>query len=395
MVNRLRPFLNQIVGPFQSSFLPGKGTTDNAIIFQEAIHSMRKSKRKKGDMVFKIDLEKAYDNVRWDFLQFCLQRSGFPLITTKLIMFCVSSSSLTILWNGCRLPSFTPIRGLRQGDPLSPYLFVVCMECLSQAIIKAVDDGYWKPVRLSKNGPPLSHLFFADDVLLFSKATNSQALKIATILTRSASCSGLKVNITKSKVFFSPSTLQGKINTIVTNTSINRTHSLEKYIGFPMMHGRLQRRDFEFLEEKISQRLASWKHNFLNKAGRMTLVKSVLNSIPNYYMQVAWLPQSTCDSIDRMARNFLWKGTSNKGIHLVGWDKITKPKKLGGLGIRKAREANTYLLGKLVWSMHQNCDTLWVQVLRHKYLNDDMFLTITKKIWRYYMECYHEGSPGP
>jgi hypothetical protein len=89
MVNRLRSFFNQIVGPFQSSFLPGKGTTDNAIILQEAIYSMRKSKRKKGDMVFKIDLEKAYDNVSWEFLQFCLQRNGFPLITIKLIMFCL------------------------------------------------------------------------------------------------------------------------------------------------------------------------------------------------------------------------------------------------------------------------------------------------------------------
>jgi hypothetical protein len=173
MVNRLRSFFNQIVGPFQSSFLPGKGTTDNAIILQEAIHSMRKSKRKKGDIVFKIDLEKAYGNVSWEFLQFCLQRNGFPLITINLIMFCVSSSSLAILWNGRRLPSFTPTRGLRQGDPLSPYIFVLCMESLSQVIIKEVDDGHWNPVRLSKNGPPLSHLFFADDVLLFTKATNS------------------------------------------------------------------------------------------------------------------------------------------------------------------------------------------------------------------------------
>lgn len=79
MVNRLRPFLDQIVGPYQSSFLPGRGTCDNDVILQEAIHSMRKSKRKKGDMVFKIDLEKAYDNVNWVFLEGCLQRNGFPL----------------------------------------------------------------------------------------------------------------------------------------------------------------------------------------------------------------------------------------------------------------------------------------------------------------------------
>ncbi|MCI15307.1 RNA-directed DNA polymerase (Reverse transcriptase), partial [Trifolium medium] len=221
------------------------------------------------------------------------------------------------------------------------------MESLSQVIIKEVDEGYWNPMRLSKNGPPLSHLFFADDVLLFAKATNSQALNIASTLNHFASCSGLKVNVAKFKVFFSSSTKRGKMNSIVTSTGINQTHSLGKYLGFPMMHGRLQRKDFEFLEEKISHRLASWQHNLLNKASRMTLVKSVLNSIPNYYMQVAWLPQSTCDSIDRMARNFLWKGNSNTGIHLVGWEKITKPKKLGGLGIRKAREANTSLLGKL------------------------------------------------
>jgi hypothetical protein len=94
------------------------------------------------------------------------------------------------------------------------------------------------------------------------------------------------------------------MRSIVTTTSILRTLSFEKYLGFPMMHGRLQRRDFEFFEESISQRLASWQHHLLNKVGRMTLVKSVLNSIPNYYMQVAWLPQSTCESIDRLARNF-------------------------------------------------------------------------------------------
>jgi hypothetical protein len=253
------------------------------------------------------------------------------------------------------------------------------MEFLSQVIIKNSADGHWKPVRLSRNGPPLSHLFFADDVLLFAKATQSQALNIASTLKSFAESSGLKVNNAKSKIFFSSSTRRGKIATIVASTGINRTHSLEKYLGFPMLHGRLQRRDFEFLEEKISKRLASWQHNLLNKAGRMTLVKSVLNSIPNYYMQVAWLPQTTCDSIDRMARNFLWKGSSNTGIHLVGWDKITKPKKVGGLGIRKARDANTSLLGKLVWNIHQNNDALWVQIIKHKYIKEEAFLSITKK----------------
>lgn len=100
LVNRLRPFLNDIIGPHQSSFLPGRCTSDNAIILQEIVHGMKKSKKKKDDVACKIDLEKAYDHVSWDFLQICLQDFGFPPSIVKLIMFCVTSSSLSILWNG-------------------------------------------------------------------------------------------------------------------------------------------------------------------------------------------------------------------------------------------------------------------------------------------------------
>jgi len=152
--------LDQIIGPFQSSFLPGRSTSDNAIILQEVVHTMRKSKRKKGDVVYKLDLEKAYDNVSWDFLKSCLEDFGFPTLTINLIMHCVTSSSLSLIWNGNRLPSFIPTKGLRQGDPLSPYLFVMCMEILSHMILEAVDDSRWKSITLSRNGPSLSHLFF-------------------------------------------------------------------------------------------------------------------------------------------------------------------------------------------------------------------------------------------
>lgn len=140
MVNRLRPLLNDTIGPFQSSFLPGRGTTDDAIILHEIIHCMHKSKKKNGDVVYKIDLEEAYDHVDWRYLESCLYDFGFPRITVVLIMHCVTSSSLSILWNGICLPTFSPTRGLRQGDPLSPYLFVICMEKLSLAIYEAMTE---------------------------------------------------------------------------------------------------------------------------------------------------------------------------------------------------------------------------------------------------------------
>jgi hypothetical protein len=206
------------------------------------------------------------------------------------------------------------------------------MESLSHVILQAVEDNVWKPVTISKNGPRLSHLFFADDVLLFSKASVSQSRVIEGILTRFANSSGLRVNVHKSRAFFSATTRRRKIESIVYVTGIQNTNSLDKYLGFPMIHGRLCKRDFDFLIDKIQHRLASWKNKFLNKAGRLALVQSVLTSIPTYYMQVTWLPTTICDYMDRTSRNFLWKGTNDRGIHLVGWDKINQPKKNGGLG---------------------------------------------------------------
>ncbi|MCI33774.1 RNA-directed DNA polymerase (Reverse transcriptase) [Trifolium medium] len=113
----------------------------------------------------------------------------------------------------------------------------------------------------------------------------------------------------------------------------------------------------------MQYRLASWKNHLLNKPGRLALASSIPSSIPTYYMQVSWLPQSICDTIDQTTRNFIWRDSNNKGIHLVGWDKIAPPKIQGGLGIRPAREASICLLEKIVWDMAQSSNKLWVDLL--------------------------------
>jgi hypothetical protein len=116
IVARLRPFLDGIISPLQNSFIPGRSTKDNVIVLQEVLHSMRRSKKKKGDMVFKPDLEKAYDRVNWHFLRDTLLKFNFPARIISLIMFGITNSSNTILWNGSKTDAFTPVRGLRQGD---------------------------------------------------------------------------------------------------------------------------------------------------------------------------------------------------------------------------------------------------------------------------------------
>lgn len=118
-------------------------------------------------------------------------------------MSCIGGSKLSIIWNGNRLPPFHPRKGLRQGDPLSPYLFVLCMERLSLRIHQLVESGAWKPIRISPHGPPISHLFFADDVLLFFQANVSQVQLVADTLQLFFRHSGLKININKSKALAS------------------------------------------------------------------------------------------------------------------------------------------------------------------------------------------------
>ena len=166
--------------------------------------------------------------------------------------------------------------------------------------------------------------------------------------------SRLKINLSKSRDFYSIGTPQAKFNRLSSISGIHNTTSLDKYLGCPMLKGRAKRSDFLFIIEKMQTGLASWKNKLLNKSGRWALTSFVLSSIHSYYMQIAWLHQSICDSIDQTTQNFIWKDSNNKGIHLVGWKKIVRPKHQGGLGIITTRETYIFLLGKLVWDLLHN-----------------------------------------
>lgn len=253
------------------------------------------------------------------------------------------------------------------------------MEKLSLAISEAVQYRLWHPVRVGSGGPSFSHLFFADDVLLFSKATSSQARIIVDMFKKFSDCSGLRINVVKSKAFFSKGVLRRRKSLITAITSIDSTNYLGKYLGFPIFHRRVRKEDFGFIIDKMQQRLASWKSKLLNKAGRVTLVKSVISAIPTYYMQMNWIPTSVCTQMDCIARNFVWKGHSERGVHLVGWNKVIQPRKEGGLGVRSAREANIPLLGKLVWDLQHQPLKPWASMLLSKYVPNGVFMDCPRK----------------
>lgn len=283
-------------------------------------------------------------------------------------MWCVKSTTLSILWNGEKLTPFNPPRGLWQGDPLSPYLFVLCMEMLALNIQQKVYQGIWKPIQVSRGGPGISHLFFPDDVLLFCHAIPSQVQVVMESVDDFCIASGLKVNFEKSKAMCSAKVPRYRQRELSQHSSINLVSSLGIYLGFPLINGRVNKGHYTKVVERIQTRMASWKSRLLNKAGKLCLVKSVTSSMPVYTMQTHLLPKSVCTKIDSITRNFFWgKREHQRGWHLLNWEVLTTPRNLGRLGIRDMKLTNLALLGKLVWSLLHERDKLWVQVITYKY----------------------------
>ncbi|XP_057432117.1 uncharacterized protein LOC130724865 [Lotus japonicus] len=243
-------------------------------------------------------------------------------------MFCITSTIRSVLWNGDKLLGFKPKRGLRQGDPLSPYLFFLCMERLSSLISSAVQDGRWKPVTVRGSNLKLSHLLFADDLLLFIRANVEQVTLAKDILASFCKASGLRVNEGKSRAMGQKNLSQVMKSRLSDLTGISFSSNIGKYLGFPIFSTRATIRDFQFLVDRVNSRVASWKHHLLNRAGKTTLAQSVLSSMSTYCMQHAWIPTGVCDDIDAAIR-----------------------RKLGGLGLRKARDHVTALLGENVWQV--------------------------------------------
>ncbi|XP_057746710.1 uncharacterized protein LOC130965976 [Arachis stenosperma] len=341
LVNRLRPFLTEIIGPLQSGFIPGRDAPDNIIIAQEILHYMKQTKSRKGTLAFKIELEKAYDRIDWRFLEHTLGK----------------------------LDSFAPRRGLRQGDPMSSYLFVLCMERLAGYIANQVDSGLWDPVAVTRGGHRISHLIFADDLLLFCKARKSQVVCVMHALQSFCRASGMKINLDKSKALCSKNVNNRRKELFTGVSSIRFTQDLGKYLGVNLHHARVTRASFNGIVDKIKDRLANWKGRLLNRASRFYLINSVAASIPTYRIQVSLFPSSVSDKITSMMRLFLWKGTvDGRGLSLTNWNTVVTPKKFGGLGIRDTACTNVALIGKLIWQLFNCPEKFWVQLIFHKYL---------------------------
>ncbi|CAN6556372.1 unnamed protein product [Malus baccata var. baccata] len=256
LANRLKVILPHIISPSQNAFVAGRQIQDNIGIGHEAT----------------------------------MEKLGFCRQWRKLIMGCVSPVKFAVILNGHSRNKFAPSRGLRQGDPLSPYLFLLIGEVLFRLIQVAVENKSLDGVKLGVTGPVLSHIFFADDMLIFFRANEKNCRNLVNLLRSFCDASGQEVNLQKSSVFFGTNTpvrVSEELGSILGMPIVDNPGT---YLGVPTLWGRSKKQGLAYVKGRIVEKLQGWKNSTLSKAGKEVLIKAVVQAIPAYPMNIFKFP---------------------------------------------------------------------------------------------------------
>ncbi|EOY00968.1 Uncharacterized protein TCM_010873 [Theobroma cacao] len=283
----------------------------------------------------------AFDSISWNFLDHVMGFIGFGVKWRCWIKDCIFTAKISILVNGSPSRQFNMERGLRQGCPFSPLLFNIAGEALSAMLCKVESIKICKGVMIGRNGLSLTHLQYADDTILFFNFTKSHLIGIGI----NQMLVGRWAEKIMCKVGYLPTT----------------------YLGLPLGAKHNSTRFWDLVFEKVRRKLAGWKTKMLSFGGRITLLKSILTSMPVFYMSLFQVPHKVKNELKKLQRKFLWGGDDQKRkIHLVKWDKVCNYKDCGGIGITNIEIKNRAMLNKWIWRYGMETDSLWRTVIVDK-----------------------------
>ncbi|CAA7050210.1 unnamed protein product [Microthlaspi erraticum] len=289
-------------------------------------------------MAVKTDMSKAYDRLEWEFVVTVLERMGFHAKWINWILQCISTVSYTFLVNGAAQGFVNPQRGIRQRDPLSPFIFIICGEVLSGLCKDAQTNTSMPGLQVSRASPQLNHLLFADDTIK------------------------------------TPPDIKDRVKTTL---GIDKEGGQGKYLGLPESFGRRKKDLFTAIVDRIRQKAVNFSSRFLSSVGKLTLIKSVLSAMPTYSMSCFKLPAGLCKRIQSAITRFWWDTKpGKKKMCWISWDRMAKSKKEGGLGFRDIQSFNDALLAKVSWRILNNPECLLARILKGKYCKYDDFLSV-------------------
>lgn len=373
LTERLTPVAREVIGENQTGFIKGRNILEGVIILHEVFHELSRSKGK--GMILKIDFEKAYDRVRWDFLEEVMRGKEFPEKWINWVMQTVKGGQVCVNINGTRGPYFKTMRGLRQGDPLSPLLFNLVADSLSVLMEKAVDKNLITGVLGSIIEKGISHIQYADDTVLMTDGSDKSIVNLKILLYCFEWMSGLKINFHKSEVvFFGYSQADQERKANMLNCKLGTLPM--KYLGIPVSDSILGLGAFQGVTNRMIKRLDPWKGKFMISGGKLILTNTCLSNLPMYVMGFYMLPKGTHVKMDSIRSKFFWQGAGDAfKYHMAKWVSISKPKAYGGLGI-----LNTYLMNQCpitnwIWKLEKGSYELWFRLLKAKYMKKGGFFS--------------------
>jgi len=311
-----------------------------------------------------------------------LESFGFHPKFCSWIIAILQSANISISINGAQHGYIKCNRGVRQGDPLSPLLFCLAEEVLSRGIKKLVDDGKVDLIKASRNANIPSHCFYADDLMVFCKGKMSSLEALKELFTRYVECSGQVMNLNKSFIFVG-GVFDNRMNHMVQLLGFSMGSLPFTYLGAPIFKGKPKRVHFQPIADRVKLKLAKWKASLLSIAGRVQLVKSVIEGMLIHTMSIYSWPVSLLRELERWIKNFIWSGDIyKKKMVIVAWKKVCDAYDEGGMGIRSLVNLNAASNLKICRELLQSKEQ-WAQVLRSRVIRNSTCINhhVYSSIW--------------
>ncbi|XP_020689917.1 uncharacterized protein LOC110104946 [Dendrobium catenatum] len=319
----------EIIHHSQAAFIANRVSSDNTILAAEVLGFISKNCKDKF-LCAKFDIKKAFDTVSREFLFKRLEQKGPPMLFIQWIIACISDINFSICIDGGLNGFFGSSSGIRQCCPLSPFLFCFVVDALSCLI-----DGNSTLNRFQGfqfGDFQLTHLTYADDLLIFGKAETQNCDNLMNTLQTFSSCSVLILNLNKSSLLISPTA--SHLSAISLALQIHNCSTTISYLGLPISLGRVKLSDFSPLIKKITNLLSGWKVKLLSFAGRLQFIKYTITNLVAYWVRGSIIPKTIVKAIDKACSKFLFqRGDQSKRLHLISWKHTTMPHSNGGLGI--------------------------------------------------------------